>query len=212
LSILWATPLSLLLLALAGALRTAEGAARAAQAAADAASTAEAQAATSAARLERKVALLAKERDGLKSILASYDEEDASGSGVYKIPCVSSSVSAGNSCCQSPCLVQHVIVVHWCQAGASLAQQERIKGLEAANSALHAQLQKLEEEATQQQAALHLQSGQTAAAIERAEAAEATTQRLETEIDNQARQIALLEVGPVKMSDSPASKILSPKC
>ncbi len=37
---------------------------------------AQSEAAGALARTERKVALLTKERDGLKSILASYDEED----------------------------------------------------------------------------------------------------------------------------------------
>lgn len=45
---------------------------------------AEAEAASTAARLERKVALLTKERDGLKSVLASYDEEEGAGAGHYR--------------------------------------------------------------------------------------------------------------------------------
>lgn len=68
--------------------------------------------------------------------------------------------------------------------------------LEATNLGLQSQLQALEEEAAQQQAALHAQTAKAAALVERAEAAELRMQRLEAEVDNQARQIALLEVTP----------------
>ena len=69
---------------------TAQDGIRKAEAAAEAAKAAEAEAATAAARLERKVALLTKERDGLKSILASYDEDDGPGAGT----CGRSEISA----------------------------------------------------------------------------------------------------------------------
>jgi hypothetical protein len=68
---------------IAGELRTAQESLREADAAAQAARAAEADAATTAARLERKVGLLTKERDGLKRILASYDEDEAAGSGPW---------------------------------------------------------------------------------------------------------------------------------
>ena len=44
----------------------------------------EAQAYTTAARLERKVALLEKERDMLKGVVASYDAEEANFAGMAK--------------------------------------------------------------------------------------------------------------------------------
>ena len=43
-----------------------------------AATEARSELAASVARLERKVALLTRERDGLKQIIQSYDEEDGS--------------------------------------------------------------------------------------------------------------------------------------
>ncbi|CAL8462910.1 g2444 [Coccomyxa elongata] len=64
------------------ALRAAEDAAKEADARLMRTQAAQSEAAGALARTERKVALLTKERDGLKSILASYDEEDgAAGTG-----------------------------------------------------------------------------------------------------------------------------------
>ncbi|EIE27827.1 hypothetical protein COCSUDRAFT_83447 [Coccomyxa subellipsoidea C-169] len=60
------------------AVRAAEDAAKEADARLLRTQAAQSEAAGAVARLERKAALLAKERDGLKSILASYDEEEGS--------------------------------------------------------------------------------------------------------------------------------------
>ena len=46
---------------------------------------AQSEAAVALARTERKVALLAKERDGLKSILASYDEEEGDAGAIHHL-------------------------------------------------------------------------------------------------------------------------------
>ncbi|KAK9907279.1 hypothetical protein WJX75_000576 [Coccomyxa subellipsoidea] len=58
------------------AVRAAEDAAKEADARLLRTQAAQSEAAAAVARLERKAALLTKERDGLKSILASYDEEE----------------------------------------------------------------------------------------------------------------------------------------
>jgi hypothetical protein len=60
----------------AEAVRAAEDAAKEADARLLRTQAAQSEAAAAVARLERKAALLTKERDGLKSILASYDEEE----------------------------------------------------------------------------------------------------------------------------------------
>lgn len=59
-------------------MRAAEDAAKEADARLMRTQAAQSEAAGALARTERKVALLTKERDGLKSILASYDEEEGS--------------------------------------------------------------------------------------------------------------------------------------
>ena len=66
----------------AGELQAAQAAARAAAAVQSRLEAAEAEASGVLARLERKVALLTKERDGLKEIVASYDAEEANFSGM----------------------------------------------------------------------------------------------------------------------------------
>ena len=66
----------------AGELQAAQAAARAAAAAQSQLEAAEAEASGVIARLERKVALLTKERDVLKEIVASYDAEEANFSGM----------------------------------------------------------------------------------------------------------------------------------
>ena len=65
----------------AGELHAAQAAARQAAAALSQAEAAEAEASGTVARLERKVALLTKERNVLKEIVASYDAEEANLSG-----------------------------------------------------------------------------------------------------------------------------------
>lgn len=65
---------------------------------------AQSEAAAAVARLERKVALLSKERDGLKSILASYDEEEAGLGASLLIPLLSnplSNCSAATAACRN---------------------------------------------------------------------------------------------------------------
>lgn len=85
---------------LAERLRAAEEAERAALADAATARAAHGEAAGNAARLERKAALLSRERDGLKAILASYDEEEA-GLGVclgFILPACMAALGCARSC------------------------------------------------------------------------------------------------------------------
>ena len=69
----------------AGELQDAQAAARQAAAAQSRLEAAEAEASGAVARLERKVALLTKERNVLKEIVASYDAEEANLSGVFNV-------------------------------------------------------------------------------------------------------------------------------
>lgn len=97
-------------------------------------------------------------------------------------------------CMRGP--MQKSVSVTQCYAGtgASGAQAEHVRELEATNAALNAQLKVLEEEAAQQVASLRTQTEKLAAAVERADRAESQVRQLEAEADAQGRQIALLEV------------------
>eukprot|EP00887_Chlorella_sp_A99_P005609 scaffold1.g5609.t1 len=166
----------LLAAAAAGERADAEAALRAeAAAAAEARAAAEASAAAAAgradeatagrARAERKLALLAKERDGLKAILASYDEEYLN---QQQGEAEAESLELG-------------------------PQQRRIVELEAQVSALHDHVAALEGDAAARAAAAACGAASAGDAAARAAAAEARAAALEAEADNLGRQVALLQ-------------------
>ncbi|KAK9820056.1 hypothetical protein WJX72_005559 [[Myrmecia] bisecta] len=124
-----------------------------------------AELAATAARLERKVTLLTRERDGLKKIIESYDEEDGSELAAH--------APAGTP--------------------QRAAQAARIDQLNQTVLALEGQVRELEAELQATTAAQQQQAQVAARAKADAESYASQAKRLEQECDDLGRQVGLLQ-------------------